>query len=180
MAHNKAQEDKKLLSKDLCARLLYEVKGRVYAEVSDGKYDISGDMIFYDAPFDVILEGINVSTEEIHVVAIGNAASIGSIGSNVDGAIMLGSGINNNAHTFRVGLGVFENGAYTTYEMLDSEGKVPGERMSKQSSSAPTTSTVGNIGQFYVDTTNEDGYMCVGIDDTDPENIVYTWKQITV
>lgn len=115
-----------------------------------------------------------------NVIAIGNAAKIGSIGSNVDGAIMLGSGINNNAHTFRVGFGVFENGAYTTYEMLDSEGKVPGERMSKQSLSAPTTSTVGNIGQFYVDTTNEDGYMCVGIDDTDPENIVYTWKQITV
>ena len=70
------QEDKELLLKDLCSRLLCEVRGRVYAEVSDGKYDISGDMIFYDAPFDVILDGINVSTEEIHVVAIGNEDTV--------------------------------------------------------------------------------------------------------
>lgn len=71
-----SQEEKELLLKDLSARLLYEVKGRVYAEVSDGKYDISGDMIFYDAPFDVILDSINISTEEIHVVAIGNEDTV--------------------------------------------------------------------------------------------------------
>lgn len=66
----------KLLMKDLCARLQYGVKGKVCAEVSYGKYDMWGEMIFYDAPFDVILDGINVSTEEIHVVAIGNEDTI--------------------------------------------------------------------------------------------------------
>ncbi len=45
---------------------------------------------------------------------------------------------------------------------------------------APTTSTVGTLCQLYVDTATQTGYMCVGIDDTDPENIVYTWKQITI
>ena len=69
------QEDKELL-KDLCARLPYDVKGKVYAEVSDGKYDINGDMIFYDESFEVILDEINVSTEEIHVVAIGNKDTV--------------------------------------------------------------------------------------------------------
>lgn len=69
-------EDKELLLKDLCARLQYGVKGKVYAEVSNGKYDMWGEMIFYDAPFDVTLDGINTSTEEIHVVAIGNEDTV--------------------------------------------------------------------------------------------------------
>ncbi len=69
-------EEKDLLLKDLCARLPYGVKGKVYAEVTNGQYDMNGEMIFYDAPFDVILDGINTSTEEIHVVAIGNEDTV--------------------------------------------------------------------------------------------------------
>lgn len=70
------QEDKELLLKDLCARLPYEVKGRVYAETTKGEYDIDGDMVFYDSPFDVTLDSINTSTEEIHVIAIGNEDTV--------------------------------------------------------------------------------------------------------
>ncbi len=70
------QKDKELLLKDLCARLPYDVKGRVYAETTNGKYDINGDMIFFDSPFDVTLDNINISTEEIHVIAIGNEDTI--------------------------------------------------------------------------------------------------------
>lgn len=71
------QEEKELLLKDLCARLPYEVKGRVYAEITKGEYDvISGDMIFFDSPFDVTLDDINTSTEEIHVIAIGNEDTV--------------------------------------------------------------------------------------------------------
>ena len=65
-----------LLLKDLCARLPYGVKGRVYAETTNGEYDINGDMIFFDSPFDVILDDINTSTEELHVVAIGNEDTV--------------------------------------------------------------------------------------------------------
>lgn len=70
------QEDKQLLLLDLCARLPYEVKGKVYAEVTNGKYDMNGEMIFYNAPFDVTLDSINTSTGEIHVVAIGNEDTV--------------------------------------------------------------------------------------------------------
>ena len=70
------QEDKELLLKDLCTRLPHGVKGRVYAETTNGDYDINGDMIFFDSPFDVILDEINTSTEEIHVVAIGNEDTV--------------------------------------------------------------------------------------------------------
>ena len=70
------QEDKKLLIRDLCARLPHGVKGRVYTETTNGEYDINGDMIFFDSPFDVVLDDINTSTEELHVVAIGNEDTI--------------------------------------------------------------------------------------------------------
>lgn len=73
------KEEKDLLLKELCARLPYEVKGRVYAETTNGEYDINGDMIFFDSPFDVTLDGINTSTEEIHVVAIGNEDTVNFI-----------------------------------------------------------------------------------------------------
>lgn len=43
----------------------------------------------------------------------------------------------------------------------------------KQGTSAPTTSTVGTIGQKYLNTTTKDLYECVGISGSS-----YTWKQI--
>ena len=73
---NMTQEQKEILKVELCTRLPYEVKGRVYAETTNGEYDISGDMIFFDSPFDVTLVGINSSTEELHVVAIGNEDTV--------------------------------------------------------------------------------------------------------
>lgn len=43
-------------------------------------------------------------------------------------------------------------------------------------SSAPTTATVGRLGQIQIDTTTATAYMCVEADDVTPS---YTWKQIT-
>lgn len=45
------------------------------------------------------------------------------------------------------------------------------------STSAPTTSTVGVLGQLYTDTTNLHTYQCTAIDTTDPSNPSYTWTQ---
>lgn len=44
-------------------------------------------------------------------------------------------------------------------------------------SSAPTTATVGRLGQIQIDTTTATAYMCVAVDTVTPS---YTWKQITV
>ena len=41
--------------------------------------------------------------------------------------------------------------------------------------SAPTTATVGRLGQIQIDTTNADAYMCVAVDTVTPS---YTWKKI--
>lgn len=64
------QEEKQLLLKDLCARLPYGVKGRIFAETTNGEFDITGDMIFNDEPFVVVLDEINVGNGEIRVTAI--------------------------------------------------------------------------------------------------------------
>lgn len=80
------KEKQLLLLKDLCARLPHGVIGRVYAETTYGEYDINGDMIFFDSPFDVTLDDINTSTEEIHVIAIGNEDTVDFIeDQQVDG-----------------------------------------------------------------------------------------------
>lgn len=43
-------------------------------------------------------------------------------------------------------------------------------------SSAPTTATVGRMGQIFIDTTNAAAYMCVAVDSVTPS---YTWRKIT-
>ena len=45
------------------------------------------------------------------------------------------------------------------------------------SSSAPTSSTVGVLGQLLTDTTAMHTYQCTAIDTTDPDNPSYTWTQ---
>ena len=42
---------------------------------------------------------------------------------------------------------------------------------------APSTSTVGVLGQLWTDTTNMHTYQCTAIDTTDPDNPVYSWAQ---
>lgn len=107
------------------------------------------------------------------------AIGLGAVASR-GGAIMLGNGKNTEANTFKVSLqasqtpGVATDEASGLFTLLKSDGKIPGERMALQGSGAPTTATVGSVGQFYVDTTNQVGYMCVS-----DASSTYVWKQIT-
>lgn len=48
----------------------------------------------------------------------------------------------------------------------------------KQNAGAPTTSTVGTVGQLLEDTTNGKLYQCTAIDTTDPNNPSYTWTEL--
>ena len=47
-----------------------------------------------------------------------------------------------------------------------------------QNAGAPTTATVGTLGQLLEDTTNAKLYQCTAIDTTDPNNPSYTWTEI--
>lgn len=47
-----------------------------------------------------------------------------------------------------------------------------------QNAGAPTTATVGTVGQLLEDTTNGKLYQCTAIDTTDPNNPSYTWSEV--
>lgn len=123
--------------------------------------------------------GVNAKSSDANsCTAIGNNSVASASGSLAVGntakatqayAIQIGKGTNSTANTMSVGLSDSLN-----VKILDANGKIPGERMSLQGTTAPTTSTAGNIGQFYVDTAAGTGYMCVGVSGS-----TYTWKQIT-
>lgn len=47
-----------------------------------------------------------------------------------------------------------------------------------QNAGAPTTATVGTVGQLLEDTTNGKLYQCTAVDTTDPDNPSYTWVEV--
>lgn len=110
--------------------------------------------------------GRNTNASGAQSTAIGYGATVNSGKSY---AIQIGKGTNAEASTFCVGLSASDN-----YKLLDADGTIPGPRMSLQAAGAPTTSTAGTVGQFYVDTTNQDAYICVS-----DASSTYTWKKIT-
>lgn len=69
----------------------------------------------------------------------------------------------------------------TTSALSANQGRVLNEKIEGrviQNDGAPTTSTVGTIGLVLEDTTNGKLYVCTDIDNTDPSNPVYTWKEV--
>lgn len=56
------------------------------------------------------------------------------------------------------------------------KGYVDGKVLSN--AGAPTTTTVGSVGQLLEDTTNGKLYQCTAIDTTDPQNPSYTWTEV--
>lgn len=107
--------------------------------------------------------------------AFSSATALGAKASAQNyGAIQLGQGINSEAESLYVGFSNSSGTATNNYKMLDSTGQIPGTRMALQGAGAPTTATAGSVGQFYVDTTNQNAYICVS-----DASSTYTWKQIT-
>ena len=67
------------------------------------------------------------------------------------------------------------SGVYDGQDVHDAATVAQGNTLA---ATAPTTSTVGVLGQLYTDTTNMHTYQCTAIDDvTDPSNPSYTWTQ---
>lgn len=137
-------------------------------------------------------------------VAIGSSASSGTYGvsvgyrasSNKDYSVALGT------HSTTRAQGVVDvstsgnNGGNYGYQGTNDSTRTPyrvisgvhdGEQLhdvatvaqgNTLSPSAPTTSTVGVLGQLYTDTTNIRTYQLTAIDTTDPDNPVYTWSEL--
>lgn len=63
----------------------------------------------------------------------------------------------------------------TRLPLSANQGKVLNDKITPSSGSgAPTTSTVGELGKIYIDTSTDAAYMCTKVNGS-----TYTWKQIT-
>lgn len=127
--------------------------------------------------------GYNIFANGNNAIAIGNNST-----ANGNGSIALGVGAKATS-TGEVNIGA--DTQYTTFGYNSSNYRLLTGLYDPQSahdaatkgyvdpttdSSAPTTATVGRLGQIQIDSTTATAYMCVEADDVTPS---YTWKQIT-
>ena len=111
--------------------------------------------------------GSNASASGVGSIAIGRGSSATQQGEMNIGASNTSDGYNTS--NYRKITGVYDG------ENLHDCATVAQANL--LSTSAPTTSTVGVLGQLYTDTTNMHTYQCTAIDTTDPNNPSYTWTQ---
>lgn len=69
-------------------------------------------------------------------------------------------------------------GLYDGQSAHDATTKGQLDSIAIQNAGAPTTATVGTVGQLLEDTTNGKLYQCTAIDTTDPQNPSYTWTEV--
>ena len=115
--------------------------------------------------------GYNGNANGKNSVALGYGASTsnqGEINITTSSSLSATSGWNNTRYRLIRGL-------YDGQELHDAATLAQGNTLS---ASAPTTSTVGVVGQLMTDTTNGGLYQCTAIDTTDPNNPVYTWNTV--
>lgn len=125
-------------------------------------------------------------------VAIGASAEVGNspamaysvaLGANAlttrAGEVNVGTGdpavstVGFNSSAYRVIGGVYDGQLdHDAVTLAQLNGRV------KQNAGAPTTSTVGTVGQLLEDTTNGKLYQCTAVDTTDPNNPSYTWTEV--
>lgn len=133
-----------------------------------------------------VVIGRNTEVSGSQQVAIGykaktgfNAGSI-AIGSNAQlghsvSGIQLGSGTNNTTQTLQIHNDNIYN--YNTHTLTVNNIEQNGNPVYAvlQGTTAPDTTTVGAVTQFYLNTTDKKLYQCVAIN---IEDLTYEWKQI--
>lgn len=103
------------------------------------------------------------------VVCLGAGARPSASGEVAIGCSALGNiGYNNTPYRLI-------SGVYDGQSAHDAATVAQGNTLS---STAPTSSTEGVLGQLFTDTTNGVLYHCTAIDTTDPNNPVYTWDTV--
>ena len=110
-------------------------------------------------------------------IAIGNNAQLGR---NVSG-IQLGTGTNNTTQTLQIHNDNIYN--YNNHTLTVQNAEIDGTPAYGvlSGTSAPTTTTVGAVGQFYLDTTNKQLYQCMSITQESVDEVdtnVYEWSKI--
>ncbi|MBO7733210.1 MAG: hypothetical protein J6S67_11670 [Methanobrevibacter sp.] len=106
----------------------------------------------------------------------GSVALGASAQTTVKGQIMVGTANTYdgyNSTNYRIISGVHD--AQSTNDAV-TLGQLNGRVL--QNAGAPTTATVGTVGQLLEDTTNGKLYQCTAINNTDPNNPSYTWSEV--
>ena len=111
--------------------------------------------------------GRAAATSAQGAIALGAYSSASSVGEMNIGSSQTSYGYNSSNYRLLTGL-------YDPQNAHDAATK--GYVDPTTDSSAPTTATVGRLGQIQIDTTTATAYMCVAVDTVTP---AYTWKQIT-
>lgn len=110
-----------------------------------------------------------------------NAVVIGNRSRATSNSIQLGKGTNTTSNSFQV----FDDNIYKadTHTLTVQNAEINGTPAYGvlSGTSAPTTTTVGAVGQFYLDTTNKQLYQCMSIttetiDEVDTN--VYEWQEV--
>lgn len=155
----------------------------VSASASSARSTAIGQASIAQAINSLAVGGATVRTGSDNSVAIGNAATVSS---NKSGAIALGAysspsasgemniGSSNTSYGYSSSNYRLLTGLYDPQNAHDAATK--GYVDPTTDSSAPTTATVGRLGQIQIDTTTATAYMCVAVDTVTPS---YTWKKIT-
>lgn len=134
--------------------------------------------------------GENAGTaNEANTVSIGRNAKAQGRGSVAigDGSVMPSGYVRGTVSFYTNATGYGYNGT-SNYRLLtgvyDAQGDHDAVNLSqlngrvKTNAGAPTTSTVGTVGQLLEDTTNGKLYQCTAVDTTDPNNPSYTWTEV--
>lgn len=111
--------------------------------------------------------GKDTKVQQTHSIALGEGAVVSRAGE-----VNVGTGTTTNGYngtSYRV-----IGGVYDGQSAHDVATVAQGNTLA---TTAPTTSTVGVLGQLYTDTTSMHTYQCTAIDTTDPNNPSYTWTQ---
>lgn len=112
------------------------------------------------------LGGDNAKARHAYSVALGSDTTTTAVGQ-VQIGCNSATGYNNSNYRLLTGL-------YDGQSAHDAATVAQGNTLS---TSAPTTTTEGVLGQLYTDTTNMHTYQCTAIDTTDPQSPIYTWTQ---
>lgn len=101
--------------------------------------------------------------------------------SSASGAIQLGEGTNSTSRSLQIyNDNIYKSDTHTlTVQNAEINGTPAYGVLS--GTSAPTTTTVGAIGQFYLDTTNKQLYQCMSITQESVDEVdtnVYEWQEV--
>lgn len=101
--------------------------------------------------------------------------------ANANYAVQIGQGTNNTQHSLQIeDDNIYKSDTHTlTVQNAEINGTPAYGVLS--GTSAPTTTTVGAVGQFYLDTTNKKLYQCVSVQTQTVDEVdttIYEWQEV--